>query len=397
MDAEERVDAASFVRSIMFGLSLPERVVRGAVGLTAGAVRELAGAVVPQAFQDSASYRIAVTNSLGFLTESIGGVPNRTATTTSSESGVRNVELKGSEEGTEDGHPANPSRSTEAKQGALENPNQSVVAPQVGADAAGTHIAKKAVGNFVDLAGLATLHVSPLWVMAIVSDVCYGSKSFVLELAGELQKQGVIDDTSTIHHVEDILDAVQKGTGTIASTFDVPPFSIAELKGTIAQTTGALSEADVRRLLPEAELRSMWNEMRQVANQENVSLLGVSGAIAMQTLNRVTTVGQGAIIGVQVAGGILNRNVIQHYLDSLSRIQERGFYPTVRDSYGPYVDAVWSNFSKGRSTWTESLLEQLEPSRLRSWFAKGIGLFSSGVSPADSTPTPPESPPPAST
>src|SRR5262245_47949900 len=64
-------------QSLLFGLSLPERMVRSAVGLTAGAVKELAGFVVPQAFQTSKSYEIAIHNALSFLTETVGGAERK--------------------------------------------------------------------------------------------------------------------------------------------------------------------------------------------------------------------------------------------------------------------------------------------------------------------------------
>ena len=38
-------------------------------------------------------------------------------------------------------------------------------------------------------------------------------------------------------------------------------------------------------------------------------------------------------------------------------IEKQGFFETVRQSYAPYVDAVWSNFASSQKTWTESLLE----------------------------------------
>ncbi|MCA9056242.1 MAG: hypothetical protein KDA75_20575, partial [Planctomycetaceae bacterium] len=249
--------SAGLIANMLYGLSLPERLLRGAVGLTAGTARELAGFLVPQAFQDSSSYRIAIENSLGFLTETIGGVPRRAGSGDDS------------------------------------------------ADEAGEHLARKAVGNFVDLAGLATLHVSPMWLLAVVSDVAYGTGTYARELAQELEAQGVIDNAATIHNVDDILAAVQRTCGTAAGTFDKPPLSIEELRKTIHDTRESLAEADVRKLIPESELREYWCQMQAVAHQEQVSLLGVSGAIAMQTLERVKTVGQGTMIGLHVAGGLL--------------------------------------------------------------------------------------------
>lgn len=311
---------SSLARNLLYGLSLPERLVRSAVGLTAGAAREIAEFVVPQAFQSSKSYEIAITNSLGFLTETIGGVPAATP-------------------------------------------------PE---DEAAEHIARKAVGNFVDFAGLATLHVSPMWVLAVVSDVAYGTKSYVGEVARELKAQGVIDDTSTIHNVDDILDAIQRASGSTASSFDKPPLSVAELRKTIEETREHLRDADVRKLIPQAEMQKYWDGMRQVAREEGVSLLDVSAAITMNTLNQVQTVSHGAITSVRVAGGLLNRNVLGHYVASLKRLREHGFYETVRESYQPYVAAIWTNFSGEKTSWTESLLD---PGNVSAGLKKVWGLL----------------------
>ena len=306
-------DLSAATQSLLFGLSLPERLVRSAVGLTAGTVKELAGFVVPQAFQTSKSYEIAIHNSLSFLTETVGGAQRKRA------AGAN--------------------------------------------DEAGEYVARKAVGNFIDLTGLATLHLSPMWVLAVVSDVCYGTKTYVQEVAEQLKAQGVIDDTSTIHHIDDLLGAIQKASGTTASAFDTPPLSIAQLKQTIDETREALSKADVLKLIPQSELAAYWSEMQTVANAEGVSLLDVSAAVTMNTLNRVKTVSRGALTSVQVAGGLLNRNVFGHYRDSLTRVREHGLFATVAESYQPYVDAVWRNFSTEKRSWTETLLDPRNVSR----------------------------------
>jgi hypothetical protein len=337
-DATSTDDAtgSGLLRKLLYGVSLPERLVRGAVGLSAGATRELAGLLVPKAFQDSASYRIAIDNSLGFLTHTVGGVPRATDGTAS-------------------------------------------------ADDAGDQLARKAVGNFVDLAGLATLHVSPMWLLAVVSDAAYGSKTYLRELAAELAAQGLIDDSSTIHNVDDVLNNLQKTCGTAAGSFDQPPLSVAELRRSVDEVRQSLADTNVRGLLPEAELRRYWDDMKSVATSEKVSLLGVSGALAMRTMQTMKEAGQGTWIGLRVAGGLLNRNIFGHYRDSLARVVDRGLFATVQESYGPYVDAVWSNFSSERKSWTETLLD---PATVVGWLQKAGGLLkrTSGGGPVDEVP-----------
>jgi Zn-finger nucleic acid-binding protein len=312
LDAGESLDdtdrSSSLSRYLLYTATLPERVVRSSVGLAAGAATEAAGFLVPQAFQSSKTYEIVVRNSPGMLTREIGGVK---------QTGEAGKDVANEQEDL---------------------------------------MARKAVGNFVDLAGLATLHTSPVWMMAIVSDLAYGAGSCVQELAAELQKQGLIDDDATIHNVDDVLTAVKDASGNAASMFDTPPLSVDQLKESLDTTRQALASADIRSILPEAELKKYWDEMKSVATDENVSLLGVSGAVTMGTLNRVKTVGQGTITGVQVVGGLVSRPFIDHYSESLSTICQDGLFETLKDTSAPYVEAVWNNFSDNKGTWTEELL-----------------------------------------
>jgi len=296
--------ASQLANYLLYTVSLPERTVRTTIGMAAGVAKEAANALVPQAFHDSKSYGLLVHNALRFLTEDIGGVEGESKRDNSAEE----------------------------------------------------YLARKTVGNFVDLAGLATLHVSPMWFMAIVSDVAYGSKAYVLELAKELEAQGLIDDTSTIHHIDDVLEAVQDASGETASLFDTPPLSVDQLKDSVEKTRRAIGSADYSRVLPQSELTQYWDEMRAISEKENVSLLGVSGALTMHTLGKVSTVSHGAITSVQVVGGLFSRHVVGHYVESLKALSERGIYETLNDVSEPYVNAVWSNFARDKSTWTEEIV-----------------------------------------
>jgi hypothetical protein len=86
------------------------------------------------------------------------------------------------------------------------------------------------------------------------------------------------------------------------------------------------------------------------------------------------TVSHGALTGIQVAGGLFDRIVIGHYVDSLKEIRERGFYTTLQESSAPYIEAVWSNFAVDRETWTEDLVSGRTFSKafetVTGWFRK---------------------------
>jgi hypothetical protein len=314
--------AAALGEYLTYTLSIPERAVRSTIALAGGAAREAAALLVPRAFQSSTTYEIVVRKSLKFLCEDIGGARGPAGT----------------------------------------------------ADPAADYLARKAVGNFVDLAGALTLHMSPMWLLAIVSDVAYGSKAYVAELARELKDQGLIAEDSTIANMDDVLGAIQQASGCAAGMLDTPPLSVEELKISLDETRKALMSANPVHVIPQAEVARYWNEMNEIARRDGVSLIDVSSALTLHTLGKLGTITRGTLTSVKVAGGLVNRHVIAHYAESLETLRRKGFYQTVRECYEPYIDAVWQNFSPQRATWTGELVSGRLPGRIlrgvRGWFGR---------------------------
>ena len=229
---------------LLYTLSLPERTLRSTVGLASGALREGATLLVPQAFRSSKSYEIVVKQGLDFMAHDVGGV---------------------------------------AKNDSPDEP-----------PAIEGYVAKKTVGSFVEMASLATLHLSPALLLAVVSDVAYGSQTYLRELASELKAQGVIAEDSTIDHASDLLEAVRKSSAVGASVFDTPPLSVDGLRNAIEETTNSVRQIDPTKVLPKQEIDRLWQAMQGLANEEKVSLLEVPGAMTLLALNRVGRIGQGA-------------------------------------------------------------------------------------------------------
>lgn len=304
--AEESADANSVLNYLLYTASLPERAIRSGSSLLSGTLRESAALLVPQAFRSSKTYSVLVQQMLDFLAEDVGGV-------TRAES------------------------STEVQK--LEN-----------------FVARKTVGNFVEMAGMATLHLSPLTLLAVVSDIAYGSQAYLKELGDELKKQGIIDEESTVHHAQDLLNAVARSSGVTASAFDTPPLSVEGLRKTIEETRLAVSAIDPITVIPQAELNRLWIDMHEMARREGVDVLSLSGAMTLYSLNRIAHVGKGALSSVSVAGRLFDRNVIDHYEMALDTIRKKGIYVTLSEVSGPYIEAVWRNFSAETSTLTEDLL-----------------------------------------
>ena len=300
---------------LMFGLSLPERTVRSTAAMVGGAIDQSANLLVPQAFRDSKTYNTFVKQMLDVVANDVGGV--------------------GAD-----------SKAEEAKPDSGKEED---------ADVEG-YVAKKAVSTFIDLAGMATMHVSPLTVLAIVSDVAYGSKTYLNELTQELVNEGVIDEQSVINNAADLLDAIGSASSQTADALDQPPLSVDGLRETILQTQAAVADIDPALLIPQSEIESLWDDMQGMATREHVNLFEISSAMTMYTLEQVNTVSKGALTTIRVTGDLVDRHLFEHYRQGLEEINQQGIYAMVAQTSQPYLDAVWYNFAQDRPTITEDIV-----------------------------------------
>ncbi|HRX79036.1 MAG TPA: hypothetical protein P5307_08230 [Pirellulaceae bacterium] len=316
--------SAQVFQYLLYGLSLPERALRATSAIVGGTLTESAALLVPQAFRSSKSYEVFVQQMLNLMVQDVGGIE------------VPDAEKSAS-------------------------------------DKVESFVARKAVGSFLDLAGMATLHLSPLTVLAIVSDVAYGSQSYLKELSAELKKAGIIDEETTIDHAADLLDAIRNTSTSTANAFDLPPLSVEGLRETIEQTRRAVQGIDPTKVIPEAEMRQIWTQMHEVASRQDVGLLDVSSTMTLFAIDKVGRVGQGALSSVTVAGNMFDRHIFDHYRQGLTEIQKKGLYATLATASQPYIRAVWTNFSSERETITEDLFSGKLIGRVwtgvRSWFA----------------------------
>jgi len=298
---------SSLVETLTFGLTIPERTARSVSVLVGGLVNESAARLIPSAFRSSRSYTVFVQQALDMLVHDVGGVQQAKATTQ--------------------------------------------VLPQEE-----TQLAQKAVGGLLDVAGAATLHLSPMTVLAVFSDLAYGSGHYLAKLSDELKREGIIDQDSSIDHVSDLVQALQRSSSRAADVFDAPPINADGIKLTVDQLTRELTKVDPRKLMPQHELARLWNEMEQAANKADVGLWDVSTTMTMFAMNRVVLTSRGALSTIHVAGNLFDEHLIKHYGDALDAIAERGLYQTLSEAASPYLGAVWQNFAGDRETWTEELI-----------------------------------------
>ncbi|TWT50478.1 hypothetical protein Pla22_32210 [Rubripirellula amarantea] len=323
----DRESTGSLIDTLLYGMSIPERTVRSTSAIVGGIVGESAARLIPAAFRSSKSYDVFIQQALDVMIHDVGGV---------AKPGVAK-----SGDGSNGHSTSTPEQTTDATK----------------ADAAQeSQLARKAIGSLLDVAGGATLHLSPMTVLAVFNDVAYGSSVYLNKLTAELKREGVIDESSTIHHAADLIEAMRSSSTRASGALEAPPISIDAMQQTIAEIRQEVAKVDPRTLLPQGEIERMWLEMESAATASDASLWDVSATMTMFAMNRVTLTTRGALSSVRVAGNLLDEHLVQHYFDALSEIREQGLYETLSNASAPYVEAVWQNFEAERETWTVEIL-----------------------------------------
>jgi hypothetical protein len=295
----------SLIDLLTYGLSIPERTARSVSAIAGGLVNETSARLIPAAFRSSRTYTVFVQQALDMMIHDVGGVKN---------------------------------------------------AKQDDASEEEVQLAQKAVGGLLDLAGAATLHVSPLTVLAVFNDLAYGSGYYLNQLSEELKREGIIGSESSIDHVSDLIEALRAASSKAADTVDKPPISIDGLTDTITQLRDEIGKVDPSKLIPQTEVQRIWGEMEQAATKADVGLWDVSTTMTMFALNRISLTSRGALTTINVAGNLLDEHIFSHYSEALDEIGEKGLYSTLSDVSAPYTEAAWKNYDDDRDTWTEELV-----------------------------------------
>ena len=219
-----------------FLVSLPERIVRAAIAIVAGAVHETAQLVLPRLVRRSRFYEATAKNLLRVAIELVGRV-----------------------------EPSAAVDATPPKELAM----------------------RKGAGNVVELGSIAAFGFSPLWLLAGASDVARGSRVYLAALVGELKAADVLGEQVEVSSVDELLGVLERGAGGTARLVDIPPLELSELRTSLGELR---SEADS---LPSPQaLGALFRALQDEARREDRSLLEVSSGVGLAFLTSARNVGR---------------------------------------------------------------------------------------------------------
>ena len=294
-------------------VTLPERLVRSVVGLSAGLAREVSDLVLPDAVRQGRLYQNLVDTTLRFLIERVGGAA-----------------------------------------GAY--PDETPLP--------GDFLARRAAGNAVEVLGMVAFRASPVWVLAGMADLCGFGRHLIPQLADELKQQNLLDRDATFETVDQLLDGLEHTSARAASAINTLPLDVASLR---AEWNGIREEA---RRLPAASLPSseavvaVWERLRAEAAAQDRSVFETSSAMALSTIRTlpdgVRWLSASAVAGASRTGRVVGAALLDHYRETLDEVREAGYAQYASRQLGPYVKAAVAQFSPEQKTLTERLLGRLQ-------------------------------------
>jgi len=277
---------------LAFLVSLPERATRAVFALAGGGVHETAELVLPRLVRRSRLYEATARNLLRVSIELVGGV--------------------------------------EAPQGATD---------EYEPDAKRLAI-RKTAGNAVELGSIAAFGFSPLWLLAAGADATHGTRVYLDAFVRELKVAGVLAAEAHLKTVDELLGALEGGTGTTARLIDIPPLELAALRRSLSDL-----RADASGLPSPKEMASLFDGLRAEAVRERSSLLEVSTGVGIAFFNSARHVGR--------------QHVLDPYGEDLKPLRDEGFAAYASRVARPYGAAVARHFDPERATLTERGLEKL--------------------------------------
>lgn len=293
-------------------LSLPERVVRSALGLSAGVLREVGEVVLPRGVRRSQLYQSLVDTTLRFVIEQVGGAQ-----------GI---------------YPADQPQ-----------PDDFLV--------------RRSAGNAIEVLGIVAFRVSPVWVLAAMADLSGLGRRLIPEIADALKAQGLLEKDAQFTSVDQMLDGLEKTSARLAETFNTPPLDVPGLRRDWAAIRAEARGMKPKELPSPKAITTQWEDLRQEAARQGRSVFETSSVMAVSAVRslpgKARWLSGAARVGATHTGKLVSAAVLEHYNETLKELREAGYLNYAKRQLSPYLSACVDLFSPERRTLTQRLLDKV--------------------------------------
>ena len=270
-------------------ISLPERLIRSTAASGGGLLLEASDHILPPPVRDAKIYQCLIARPLRITVEAVGGVSGRF-------------------------------------------PMQDISGQEL--------IQRKVAGNFVEAFSVFTVGFSPLWFLAVASDVTGGTRVYLDAFVKELKKADVLPDNTDVSSVDDLLAVLDRTVGQAADTIDIPPTAVSDMRDSVS-----LLRENAQLIPGPQRLAELFSQLNEAAREQRRSPLVVSTLVAAGALQA----------GLQLGSS----HVLSFYTAALNSIRAEGVSSYLGRISQPYVDAATGHLKRGRRTHTRRAVRRL--------------------------------------
>ena len=291
-----------------FVISLPERLVRSISALTGGLLREAGVILLPAGLRRTALYRVMVEVTLRFLIEELGRVQ-----------GVypKSEDLEG-------------------------------------------FLVKRTASHGIELLGLLTLHVSPIWVLAALADATGAGHTLIKQIADSLKQEGLLERDAQFETLDQLLNGLENTSAHLADTLNMPPVTLKGLRKEWEKLKQVLPSVPTANLPNLTTLETLWTKLVAASAAEHQSVFALCSTLAVGTLAELPAsvfwLSKAAQTAAKRTGQLLGETLLDHYVLALNEIAAEGFVVYWRKQFHPYLSAAAQQFAPANETTTERLL-----------------------------------------
>lgn len=290
-------------------LSLPERLVRSLASILTGFTSMGSQLLLPKGFRKSATYRVTFGMLQQFMMETIAEVE-------------------------------------------LDENNKEIEVKE-------SYAKRKAVGSMVEGVSLLSFHFSPVWLLAIASDLSGGSKVYLNQLVDNFKEHKIIDQDRSIDNVSQLLDGVSKSTKLGMDNIDTPPITAESYEAFKASSKLSLQENQQQLKAVFGDLEDIYRQMLAASKDRNVDLNRLSGSLAMNLM--LSTAQKGidiSKISTLTSVDFIKAHVIRSYQESIDQLNEQGKLAYIKNHMTPFLETIPKHFDFDKDTTTSWLLDK---------------------------------------
>jgi hypothetical protein len=293
----------------LYAVSLPERTVRSASSLVGGALRGVSHLVLPEKVRDATLWRATGGIGLRVLIEQLGDVRG------------------------------------------IYSPTDPIARELV---------RRYAVGASIEMIGIMTFYLSPVWVLAALGDVTRAGRSIVTKAGDTLKAEGLIDRGTHFHNMDQLLRGLEETSTHLALNINMPPLNTKGLRAEWEQFRTNLAMLRPAQLPAARELRDTWNRIEDASGKVRKSVFSVSAAMSLSALAAVPEqlrwLSRSAATAAGTTGSVVGRVFLDHYAAASSEMAAHGFNRYWNRHSRPYLVAAVRHFLPEQQSWTERVL-----------------------------------------